>query len=132
MTNTIPESHIDILFTPVIAHLATILSDGSPQVTPVWFLYEDSYIFINSAKGRVKDRNMRRDPRVSLSMVDPEDNYRYLQVRGNVVEITEEGADDMIDRLAQKYLQVEEYPWRNPNDIRVTYRIKPSSSSTMG
>ncbi len=130
-SNTIPERYLDLFDeeTKAFAILATLMPDGSPQTTPVWFTYDGTHIMINSAKGRVKDRNMRRDPRVALSIQDPEDPYRYIQIQGQATEITEEGAKEMIDRLAQKYLGQEHYPWLGPTEVRVTYKILPESIS---
>jgi len=87
---------------------------------------------INSAKGRVKDKNMRRDPRVSIAIQDPANAYRYLEIRGKVVEITEKGADDHINKLSQKYLGNPVYPFRKPGEVRVTYKIEPQKVSSMG
>jgi PPOX class probable F420-dependent enzyme len=115
-----------------LAHLATVMADGTPQVTPVWFDYEAGHIRINSAKGRVKDRNMRRRPAVALSIVDPANAYRYVALRGRVVEITEQGADAHIDRLAKKYLGKDRYPGRSPSEVRVMYRIAVDSAAGMG
>jgi PPOX class probable F420-dependent enzyme len=115
-----------------LANLGTVMPDGSPQVTPVWFDYDGKVIRVNSAKGRVKDRNMRRNPRVALSIVDPENPYRYVELRGRVVEITEAGADDHIDRLAKKYLGKDRYPFRRQGEVRVTYKIVPERASSMG
>ena len=98
---SIPESHIDLTIRPAFANLVTLMSDGSPQVSPVWWDYEDGYVIVNSAEGQLKDRNVRRDPRVALSVLDPENPYRYLLIRGHVAEITNEGGDAIIDRLAQ-------------------------------
>jgi len=128
----IPQKHVDLLSKKAFAHLATVMPDGRPQVTPVWFDYDGTHIRINSAKGRRKDRNMRRDARVALSLLDPDNAYRYLEVRGRVVEITEEGADDHIDRLAQKYMGLEKYPNRSTNEVRVIYKIEPEKTSSMG
>ncbi len=130
-SNTIPERYLDLFDeeTKAFAVLATLMPDGSPQTTPVWFTYDGTHVIINSAKGRVKDQNMRRDPRVALSIQDPEDPYRYIQIQGQVTEITEEGAKEMIDRLAQKYLDQEHYPWLGPTEVRVTYKILPESIS---
>jgi PPOX class probable F420-dependent enzyme len=114
------------------AHLATLLNDGRPQVTPVWCDFDGTHVRINSAKGRVKDRNMRRDPRVTLTLQDPDNPYRYLEVRGRVVEITEAGADRHIDSLAKKYLGVDKYPYRQPGETRVIYTIQPEHVATMG
>ena len=104
-----------------LAHLATIMKDGSPQVTPVWFDYTDGRIRVNTAKGRVKARNMAEGARVALSIVDPDNAYRYLQVRGKIARVTEEGAGAHIDSLAKKYLGKDVYPWHNPKDVRVIY-----------
>jgi PPOX class probable F420-dependent enzyme len=132
MTARIPESHRDILDTKALAHLATIMPDGSPQVTPVWFEFDGTHVIVNSAKGRRKDRNMRADARVALSMCDPENPYRYLEIRGRVVEITTEGADAGIDHLAKRYLDLDAYPHRNENEVRVIYKIAPEKFSSMG
>ena len=131
MVEPIPEALRDILDKRAIAHLATLMPDGSPQVTPVWVDYDGTHILVNSAKGRRKDRNMRRDPRVSLSICDPDDSARYLEIRGTVVEITEEGADPHLDRLSMKYLGEPEYPYRAPGEVRVVYKIAPRRISFM-
>lgn len=132
MVARIPEPFKDLIAKKAFAHLATLMSDGSPQVTPVWFDSEGSYIRINTAKRRVKDKNMRRDRRVALSIQDPDNPYRYLAVQGKVVEITEAGADDHIDALAKKYLDKDKYPFRQPGEVRVIYKIQPEKASTMG
>jgi PPOX class probable F420-dependent enzyme len=115
-----------------LAHLGTLMPDGTPQVTPVWFDVDGDTIRVNSARGRVKDRNMRRNPAVAVSIVDPGNAYRYVGIRGRVVEITEEGADAHIDRLAKKYLGQDRYPNRRPGEVRVIYRIAPEQVSGMG
>src|SRR6266436_855385 len=104
MSQLIPESYKDLLEKPAFGNLGTLMADGSPQVTPVWVDYDGAYVRVNSAKGRVKDKNMRRDKRVALSIQDPDNPYRYLAIRGEVAEITENGADAHIDALAKKYL----------------------------
>ena len=133
MAAKIPEAFVPLFKTKAFAHLGTIMADGSPQVTPIWVDYYDGdLVWINSAKGRVKDRNMRRNPNVALEIHDPENSYRYLSIRGRVVEITEEGADAHIDRLAKKYLGVDKYPNRSPGEVRVIYKIRPEKFNTMG
>jgi PPOX class probable F420-dependent enzyme len=132
MSNPIPEKFLDLFQLKAFANLATIMPDGSPQVTPVWLDYDGNRVVINSAKGRVKDRNMRRNPKVALSIMDPENPYRYLEIRGHVSEITEEGGDQHIDKLAKKYLEVDTYPHRAPGEIRVIYKITPERISSMG
>jgi PPOX class probable F420-dependent enzyme len=114
------------------AHLGTVMGDGAPQVTPIWFDYEGGFLRVNSARGRVKDRNMRRNRAVALAIMDPENPYRYVSILGRVVEITEVGADAHIDRLAQKYLGQDRYPYRQAGEVRVTYKIAPDRVSGMG
>ena len=132
MAGKIPADFDDLLAKKTFAFFATVMPDGSPQVTPVWLDLDGECIRVNSAKGRVKDKNMRRDPRVALSMIDPENPYRHLSIRGKVVEITEKGADGHIDALAKKYLGLDTYPYRQPGEVRVIYRIQPLRASTMG
>jgi PPOX class probable F420-dependent enzyme len=132
MAAAIPQPYLDLFHKKAFAHLATIMADGRPQVTPVWCDFDGTSVRINSAKGRVKDRNMRRDPRVTLAIQDPDNPYRYLEIRGHVVEISEEGADAHIDSLAKKYLGVDKYPYRREGEIRVMYKIQPDHTSTMG
>jgi PPOX class probable F420-dependent enzyme len=95
----------------------------------VWCDFDGTYVRINSAKGRLKDKNMRRDKRVALSIQDPDNPYRYLEIRGEVVEITESGADADIDALAKKYLDKDRYPFRAPGEVRVIYKIRPDRIS---
>jgi PPOX class probable F420-dependent enzyme len=132
MSQTIPENYVDLLDKPAFGNLGTLMKDGSPQVTPVWVDYDGKYVRINSAKGRVKDKNIRRDPRVSISLQDPANPYRYLEIRGRVVEITESGADDHINKLSQKYLGKPVYPFRQPGEVRVLYKIEPEKVSSLG
>jgi len=130
MTAKIPELFMDLMEAKAFAHLATTMPDGSPQVTPVWFGFDGSHVLINSSKGRRKDKNIRRDPRVSISMCDPDNPYRYLEIRGKVVEILEEGAVAHIDALAGRYLGLDEYPSHNDTDVRVIYKIEPIAFSS--
>lgn len=132
MPKPIPEKYKDLFNKKALASLATLMPDGRPQVTPVWCDFDGQHVLVNSARGRVKDRNMKRDPRVALALIDPDNAYRYLEIRGKVVEITEKGADQHIDRMAKKYLNVDEYPHRAPGEVRVIYKIEPESFSTMG
>ena len=132
MAAIIPQQFRDLLTKKAFASLATVMADGSPQVTPVWFDFDGTHLRVNSAKGRVKDRNMRRNGRVALSIIDPENPYRHLAIRGRVEEITEAGADGHIDSLSKKYLGQDRYPNRRPGEVRVIYRIRPERVSTMG
>ncbi len=122
----IPASHRDLLSENVkaIAYFGTIMDSGAPQVTPVWFTTEGEHILINSAEGRTKDRNVRARPVVSVTISDPQNPYRYMQIRGRVVEITNEGARDLIDALAKKYWGDKVFP-RHAGEVRVTYKILP-------
>ena len=123
----IPDSHKDLFEKRAFAHFATVMPDGSPQVTPVWVDYDGENILINTAQGRQKTRNIQRDARVAVEITDPDNAYRYLLVRGPVVEVTEEGGDAHIDKMAQKYLGQEKYPWRRPSETRVIIKIRPEA-----
>src|SRR3989442_10389342 len=106
----IPEKYLDLLQQKTaFANLATLMPDGSPQVTRVWFDYQDGVIRVNTAKGRVKARNMRAGAQVALAIMDPDNAYRYIQIRGRVRRVSEQGADAHIDKLAKKYLGKDKY-----------------------
>jgi PPOX class probable F420-dependent enzyme len=129
----IPQSHMDIMTQKkAFAHLATLMPDGSPQVTPVWFDMAGDKLRVNTARGRVKDRNMQRDAQVALSILDPDNAYRHVALRGRIASVTEEGADAHIDSLAKKYLGADSYPFRSAGEVRVIYEIEITSVSTMG
>ncbi len=113
------------------ANLATIMPDGTPQVTPVWFDYHAGKIRVNTARGRTKARNLKPGAPVALAIMDPDNAYRYVQVRGRVTSATEQGADAHIDALAKKYLDKDKYPFRQPGEVRVMYEIEPASVSGM-
>ena len=132
MAVTIPEPFKDLFTKVAFAQLATLMADGSPQVTPVWCDFDGTHIRVNSAKGRVKDRNMRRNRKIALSIMDPANAYRHLDVQGEITEITEQGADAHIDALAKKYLGKDKYPFRAPGEVRVIYKILPNKVSTTG
>jgi PPOX class probable F420-dependent enzyme len=129
---TIPEGYRDLFGKKAFAHLATVGRDNAPQVTPVWCDFDGTHVRINTARGRVKDRNLQRNPRVAMSLLDPDNPYRYLQVRGRVAEMTEQGADAHIDALAKKYLGQDTYPYRRPGEVRVLVKITPESVQAMG
>ncbi len=128
----IPDQYKDLLQKKAFAHLGTVMKDGSPQVTPIWFDYDGTHVRINSAKGRWKDKNMRNRPKVALSILDPDNPYRYMQIRGTVTEITENGADTHIDSLAKKYLGQDKYPYRQPGEERVIYKIAVERVNAQG
>jgi PPOX class probable F420-dependent enzyme len=129
----VPEKYLDLLqHKKAFAALATTMPDGSPQVTPVWFDYKDSLVRVNTAQGRVKARNMQKGARVALAIVDPDDPYRYLQLRGRVERVTEEGAVAHIDSLSKKYLGRDKYPYSQPGEVRLMCEITPTSASGVG
>jgi len=120
-----PKKYQDLLKPETKAYLflATIMPDGSPQVTPVWFDNDGEHILINTNEGRIKDRNMKDRPKVAMVIQDPADSYRYLQIRGEVVEYTREGADEHIDMLAHRYRGK---PWDyRPGQKRIIFKIRP-------
>jgi PPOX class probable F420-dependent enzyme len=112
-------------------HLATLMPDGSPQVTAVWVDFDGTHILVNTAEGRQKPRNVRRDPRVAIDVIRQGSEYAFAQVRGRVVEITREGAEEHIDKLAKKYLGRDKYPFRQPGEQRIIFKIAPEHVSSM-
>jgi PPOX class probable F420-dependent enzyme len=111
-------------------HLATLMPDGSPQVTPVWVDFDGRYVLVNTAEGRQKARNIRRDPRIAIDVVAQGNPYAFASVRGRVAEITSEGAEEHIDRLAKKYLGRDKYPFRQPGERRIILKIAPEHVSS--
>ena len=111
------------------AHVATLMSDGTPQVTPVWIDYMNGKVLVNSAKGRVKVKNMAEGSPVAISITDPDNPYRYVQIRGKVTRVTEEGASAHIDKMAKKYLGKDKYPFAKPGEVRVLFEIEPAKVS---
>jgi PPOX class probable F420-dependent enzyme len=129
----IPENYLDLVTTKkAFANLATIMRDGSPQVTPVWIDHEGGMLRVNTAKGRVKARTLRPGARVALSILDPDNPYRYVQIRGRIASASEDGADAHIDALAKKYLGKDKYPFRRDGEVRIMYAIEPLAVSGMG
>ena len=132
MPSTFPEKYRDLLQKKTFGAFTTLMPDGSPQTTPVWLDYRDGEIWVNSALGRQKDKNIRRDPRVAIAIPDPDNPYRYVEVRGRVREITQDGADAHIDKMAGKYLGQDTYPYRQPGEQRVLYKISIEKTHAMG
>ena len=132
--NIIPESHRDLLEDKkrAFVYLATLMTNGSPQVTPVWFNTDGAHILVNTAEGRIKDRNMRARPHVALCIADPTDPYRYLQIRGKVVDFTNDGADAHIDALSGKYTGNFKYQNHQVGVKRVIYKIMPEKVDAHG
>ncbi|MDE1728337.1 PPOX class F420-dependent oxidoreductase [Candidatus Nitrosotalea okcheonensis] len=108
-----------------LAFVATLMKNNSPQITPVWIDLVDGKIIVNTAEGRVKQRNVSRDPRVAISIVDRNNPYNMVTIRGQVVEQTVEGADEHIDKMAKKYLGVDKYPFAMPGEKRIMLKIVP-------
>lgn len=129
MADTFSPASRAIFEKKVLAHVATLGPDGAPQVTPVWVMLDGEDIIINTALGRAKARNLASDSRVAVSLTDPDNLYAAIVVRGSVTGFTTEGADEVIDQLAKKYLDVESYPMRREGEIRVTVRIHPDRIS---
>lgn len=130
---SIPESYHDLFERRTFAHFSTVMPDGTPQVTPVWVDYDADRgrLLVNTARGRQKERNVAANPKVGASMLDPEDPYRWLSVRGEVTAVTEEGAVEHIDELARRYMDVEEYPNHDTEDApRVIVEVRPDRVAT--
>ena len=132
MSASIPASHKDLFDKPAFGSFTTLMADGSPQTTPVWVDYVDGKVWVNTALGRQKDKNVRHDPRVAVTLIDPQNPYRYLEIRGKVDEITTNGATQHIDKMAKKYLGKDKYPFAQPGEQRVLYKIDPVKIHSMG
>lgn len=128
----IPETHADILEKKGFAHVATIGPDGAPQSTPVWYSWDGEHLLISQTTGRQKYRNLTREPRIALSITDPENPYRYLEIRGTVVSMEDDQGDALINAFAKRYLNEDVYPWPQPGDHRVVVKIRPEHTSTQG
>ncbi len=131
-SSEIPAAFLDLFKKKTFGHLATLMPDGSPQVTPVWIDYDGKLVVINTAEDRQKDRNLQRDGRIAISIIDPDNAYRYVEIRGHVVERTKQGADAHIDAMAKKYLDKDKYPFRQPGEVRVIFKIRPEHTTSMG
>lgn len=128
----IPSTHEDLLNSTALAHVATIGPNGEPQVNPVWFGWDGKHLTFSQTTTRQKVRNLERDNRIALSIVDPENPYRYLEIRGKVVRVDPDPNKDFINAMAKKYLGVDEYPWNQPGDERVVMVVEPERTTTMG
>ena len=133
MMAIVPDKYLDLLQRKkAFAIISTVMPDGSPQVTPVWFDYTNGIVRVNTARGRVKARTLKTGARVALAIVDPDNPYRYVQIRGRVRRVTEDDAAQHIDSLAKKYLGKDKYPFRRPGEQRIMYEIEPLAVSGMG
>jgi PPOX class probable F420-dependent enzyme len=132
MSVTIPDTHARLFELPAVASLATLLPSGRIQVQPVWCSYDGRHVLVNTEKSRAKYRNMHARPQVTLLLVNPSDVYHWVEVRGRVESETESGAREHLDQLAKRYLGRDEYPWHQPGDVRVIFRIAPERVVTFG
>jgi len=132
MTATVPDTYKDLFQKRAFGSFTTLMPDGSPQTTPVWVDLVDGNVIVNTALGRQKDKNVRRDPRVAVTLIDPDNPYRYLEIRGRVNEVTQNGAEKHIDKMAKKYLDKDKYPFARPGEQRVLIKIMPEHFSTQG
>lgn len=128
----IPEAGQELLNGKNFAHVSTLMPDGSPQSSPVWIGFEDGRVVFNTAEGRLKEKNLSRDPRVAISVTNEENPYELLLIRGRVVEITKEGANEHIDALAKRYMGVDTYPMHQPGEDRVIVRVEPEKVNYRG
>ena len=126
MTASLSGDVLTLLRRPLMAHVATVMPDGTPQSTPVWIDIDGTDVLFNTAKGRVKHRNLLQNPAVALSFVDDENPYRMIEIRGQA-EMTEEGADEHINAMAKKYLGQDTYPFRQPGEERIIVRVRPTA-----
>ena len=131
MTVQLSDEVLSLLREPSYAQLATLMPDGSPQVTQVWIDIDGEHIIVNTAVGHQKERNVRRDPRVAINLVDPNDQARQAAIRGQVVEMTTEGAAEQINALSKKYMGIDEYPFGSPDETRITLKIAPEHVSEL-
>jgi PPOX class probable F420-dependent enzyme len=131
-TSVIPADKLDLLQRKALADVATIGPHGEPQVNPVWFGWDGTYVKFSQTTGRQKFRNLQRDNRIALSIVDPENPFRYLEIRGTVARVDPDPDKAFIDEMANKYLGVEKYPWSQPGDERVVIVVEPQHVTGMG
>ena len=128
----IPEKYMDILNTKSAAHVATIGPKGEPQSSPVWFGWDGEHVLFSLTKGRQKYRNLRREPHIALSITDPKQLERYLEIRGTVERIDDDPNLDFINSMAKKYLGLDKYPWHQPGDERVIIVVRPEHTTYQG
>ena len=130
--SVVPDEYVDLLSTKALADVATIGPDGEPQVNPVWFDWDGEFVRFSQTTTRQKAHNLKRDPRIALSIVDLGNPYRYLEIRGTVVEVEPDPEKAFIDKMANKYLGVDKYPWSQPTDERIVMVVKPEHTTQMG
>lgn len=126
------EKNADLLDSTALAHVATVGPNGEPQVNPVWFGWDGTHLRFSQTTTRQKYKNVQRDPRVALSIVDPQNPYRYLEIRGKVVAVEPDPERAFIDSMAKKYLGQDRYPWHRPGDERIVIVVEPERTTSMG
>ena len=131
-SSVIPENYVDLLESTALVHVATIGPRGEPQTSPVWFGWDGQYVRFSQTKTRQKFKNVGREPRIALSIVDPQNPYRYIEIRGRVVQIDEDPELHFINSMAQKYMGQPVYPGHRPGDERVVVVVQPEHTSQMG
>lgn len=128
----IPEKYADILQSKSVAHIATIGPHGEPQSSPVWFGWDGEHVLFSLTKARQKYHNLQRNPRIALSITDPKEILRYLEIRGQVVRVDEDPNLDFINSMAKKYLGLDKYPWHQPGEERVVIVVQPEHTTAQG
>lgn len=128
----IPDSHRDLLDKKGFAHVATIGPSGEPHSSPVWYDWDGEHFLFSQTKTRQKYRNLQRDPRVAISVTDPDNPYRYLEIRGTLDGVDEDEGNAFINAMAKKYIDEDVYPWHQPGDERIVLRIRPGHTTMMG
>lgn len=129
---SVPDKYTDLLDKKGFAHVATIGKSGEPQSSPVWYGYDGEHILFSQTTSRIKLKNLKRDPRIALSITDPENPYRYLEIRGEVVDVSDDPEFEFIDSMAKKYMDKDKYPFHQPGDVRVVVKVRPTNFSAMG
>lgn len=128
----IPEKYLDLLQTDALAHIATIGPKGEPQVTPVWFGFDGTHLKFSQTTGRQKYKNLQDEPKIAVSIVDPTNPFRYLEVRGRVARIDPDPDYAFINEMTKKYIGLDEYPNHQPGDVRVVIFVEPEHTTQMG
>ncbi|MDA8296914.1 MAG: PPOX class F420-dependent oxidoreductase [Actinomycetota bacterium] len=132
MPGVIPDSHADILKKKGFAHMATVGPRGEPQSSPVWYEWDGEHLLLSQTTGRQKYKNLQHEPRLAVSITDPDNPYRYLEIRGRVASIEDDPNNGLINALAKKYIDQDEYPWHQPGDHRVVVKLVPEHTTTQG
>jgi PPOX class probable F420-dependent enzyme len=130
--SVIPAKYVDLLESKALADVATIGPNGEPQVNPVWFGWDGQHLTFSQTTTRQKHKNVQRDPRIALSIVDPQNPYRYLEIRGKVVRVDPDPERAFINSMAKKYLGQDVYPWHNEGDERIVLVVEPEHTTSMG